>query len=295
MVWPPGGEPGTPEAEEAEEERQRDQNDRPLLHHADVAHPVPIRLVLVGPGGVPDIPRHYLTYWRFPYQTLPPLPTPDPSYRYLAPHDDTVTPEAALEASRAWLSRQMAMLTDAAARLHMTFPESFMRFMLSPELQACIRQDCCGFMLSNLLVPCPGFEDGYLVAFLRDQQDCLLWCLCLTVEGESCVVAVPSEVLDAIPTVLCDALLGMLEPDQIDGSAEAISTWSDSDERDASWEAARASGGICICAPSFPTFIYRFWLETEIALKLNGDDQTPLTDVERGYVDDYVRQKHLGD
>lgn len=89
-------------------------------------------------GEFRPFPNQYLTYWRFPYETLPPLPTADPTFSYLAPHDDTNTPDPELEASRAWLLRQWATLTPAAARRGITFPESFMRFMLSPELQACI-------------------------------------------------------------------------------------------------------------------------------------------------------------
>jgi hypothetical protein len=245
-------------------------------------------------GEYRPFPQQFVTYWRFPYETLPPLPTPDPSFSYLAPHDETLTPASALEASRTWLFRRWATLTDAVARLRIMLPESFIRFMQSLEMQACIWPGCCAFMLSNLPVPCPGFDGGYLVAFLRDQQDCIVWCLCLTWDGQSCVVAMPSDVLDAIPDIPRDALLGMLEPDQIAGSEEVASTWSGSDEWATSWALATASDGICICAPSFPAFIYRLWIETEIAGKLNGDDQTPLTDAERAYVEHYARQRHIG-
>lgn len=55
--------------------------------------------------------------------------------------------------------------------------------------------------------------------------------------------------------------------------------------RDALWAAATASDGICICAPSFPAFIYRFWIENEITMKLYGDVETLLTDAERGYLE----------
>ncbi len=149
-------------------------------------------------------------------------------------------------------------------------------------------------MLSNLPTPCPGFGGGYLVAFLRDQQDCLVWCLCLTRDGESCVVTVPSEVLDTLSNVRCDALLGMLEPDQIDQISGGEEVVSGNDERDASWEAAIASNGICICALSFPAFIYRLWIENEIAGKLYGDDVTPLTDAEQGYLEHYARLREIG-
>jgi hypothetical protein len=141
------------------------------------------------------------------------------------------------------------------------------------------------------VVPCPGFDGGYLVCFLSDQQDCLVWCLCLTPDGESCVLAVSGDVLDAMPDARRDALLGMLNPDEIPSIEEVVAA---SDERDASWEVATASGGICICARSFASFIYRFWIESEILRKLDGYDTTPLTDAERGYWDQYERQQHSG-
>jgi hypothetical protein len=140
-------------------------------------------------------------------------------------------------------------------------------------------------------VPCPGFDGGYLVCFLRDQQDCLLWCLCLTRDGESCVLAVPSDVLDAMPYARSDALLGMLESDEIESIEEVVASAA---ERDASWEVATSSDGICICAPSFAAFIERLWIESEIARKLDGDDMTPLTNEERGYWDHFERLRHIG-
>lgn len=230
-------------------------------------------------------------YWVFDYESLPPLPTPDPTFRFLAPDDDMIKPNPALDADRAWLHRHLMTLNDSAARRGITLPESFIRFMKSPELQACISSGCWGFILSNQLVPCPGFDGGYLVGFLREQQDCVIWCLCLTWDGQSCVVAVPSEVLDAMPVAHSEMLLGYLEPNEITG-IEAVA--ADHDEQDASLEAAAGRYDICICALSFPSFIHRFWIENEIGWKLNGDDKTPLTDAERDYVEHYARHKHIG-
>lgn len=227
-------------------------------------------------------------YWVFDYELLPPLPAPDPTFRFLAPDDTTIKPDPTLDEYRAWLHQHVITLTDSAAQIGITLPETFIRFMRSPELQARIGSGCWGFILSNQLVPCPGFDGGYLVGFLREQQDCVIWCLCLTRDGESCVVAVPSEILDAMTDIHSETLLGYLEPD------ENATAASDSDERDASWEAATARDEICICSLSFPAFIYRFWIENDIACKLNGDDKTPLTDTERAYVEHYAQQRHSG-
>jgi hypothetical protein len=38
------------------------------------------------------------------------------------------------------------------------------------------------------------------------------------------------------------------------------------------------------CAPGFEAFVYRWWLESTIAMKLNGFDSEPLTEQERRYL-----------
>ena len=227
------------------------------------------------------------TSWLFPYDVdqLPPLPPPDPAFRSLVLEGYTTIPAAKLDASRAWVQRQLATLTASAAHLGITLPESFLLFMRAPELQF-PKWGGCGFTLSNLVVPCPGFDGGYLVCFLRDQQDCLIWCLCLTRDGESCVLALSSDVLDAMPDARRDALLGMLKSDEVDRIEEVVMSAT---EPDASWEVATSSDGIHICAPSFAACIERLWIESEIQRKLDGDDTTPLTAAEQGYWEQFER------
>lgn len=53
-------------------------------------------------------------------------------------------------------------------------------------------------------------------------------------------------------------------------------------------ESESAISGIRICADSFDSFIYQFWVENEISMKLIGHDKTPLTEVERQYLDHTV-------
>lgn len=43
------------------------------------------------------------------------------------------------------------------------------------------------------------------------------------------------------------------------------------------------------CAPSFEAFVYRWWLEATICMKLNGFDNEPLTEEERRYLAHYQR------
>lgn len=232
------------------------------------------------------------TSWLFPYDVdqLPPLPPPDPAFRSLVLDINTTIPKAKLDASRAWVQRQVVTLTASAAHLGITLPESFLLFMRAPELQF-PKWGGCGFTLSNQVVPCPGFDGGYLVCFLRDQQDCLIWCLCLTRDGESCVLALSSDVLDAMDDTRRDALLGMLEPEEVERVEEVAAGAA---EPDASWELATSSNGIHICAPSFATCIERLWIESEIQQKLDGHDMTPLTDAERGYWEQFEQLRHSG-
>lgn len=263
------------------------QDHPPVTRMADIPFPFGWYSFLPGTSWLP-----------YDYDQLPLLPPQAPAFRSRARDGDTTVPDAELDAIRAWVARQLVTLTASAAHLNITLPERFLRFMsvmLAPELQLSI-WGCCGFTLSNLLVPCPGFDGGYLVCFLRDQQDCLIWCLCFTRDGESCVLAVPSDVLDAMPDVRCDALLGMLESDEVASIASIASieeVAAGAAEPDASWEVATSSDGIRTCAPSFAAFIERFWIESEIARKLD-DDATPLTDAERGYWDQFEQQRHSG-
>jgi hypothetical protein len=39
-----------------------------------------------------------------------------------------------------------------------------------------------------------------------------------------------------------------------------------------------------VCAPSFEAFVYRWWLEATIYMKLNEYDSDPLTGEERRYI-----------
>jgi hypothetical protein len=44
---------------------------------------------------------------------------------------------------------------------------------------------------------------------------------------------------------------------------------------------------ITACAPSFEAFVYRWWLESTIVMKLHGFDNEPLTEEERRYLAHY--------
>ncbi len=61
--------------------------------------------------------------------------------------------------------------------------------MAAPELQDRIPScTACEFTFPEAVVPCTGSERGFVVRFLNDQQDVLLWYLYLTRDGEHCVL-----------------------------------------------------------------------------------------------------------
>lgn len=119
----------------------------------------------------------------------------------------------------------------------------------------------CHFALTQLAF-CPGDkEKGYVLRFLHDQQDCVIWHLYLSSEGEECVLA-SHTYLDLVYT----------DPDEFDNITEqeaVAQTW--------------------ICAPSFEAFLYRFWMEN--VLWFNLHKQKPLTEEQRKYLAFYGEEQ----
>lgn len=150
-----------------------------------------------------------------------------------------------------------------------------------------ISSTCCWFNLSNRLVRCPGFDGAYLISFLRDQQDCVVWCLCLIPGRQYYVLAVDDDALMTLSSAEYHVLLGNLEPDEESGDIFAEASRASSADNVA--ETARTN--IWICAPSFESFIYRFWFENEVANKFDPCENTllaPLSDAERRYLEHYT-------
>jgi hypothetical protein len=151
--------------------------------------------------------------------------------------------------------------------------------------------------MSSRLIQCPGFADGYLITALRDQQDCMIWCLCVTRDGRESVLALPLDAVEALPSSDIDALYGISEAEREsyevdDKEGQVIAEETASDAENASPEEraehAKAMDEIRICAPSFDDFLRRLWLEDEIGWKLAGLDLAPLTAVEQRYLEHYT-------
>ena len=200
------------------------------------------------------------TYCLYPYESLPPLP--DERFRgdfaWLgvldASLDRTMEVYRPPQAARERMAARVGQLAMAARRLGLTLPAPFLGFMGAVDLQARIPScTACYFDLSGRIIPCPGRDDAYLIRFLNDQQDVLMWYLYLNRAGDHCVVVSPVYF----------------------------------DDEPLAPEVAAAVGDYGFhCAPSFEAFVYRFWLENRIWFALSEGDMA-LTEEMQAYLDHY--------
>jgi hypothetical protein len=171
---------------------------------------------------------------------------------------------------RASAEAQVAIrdLATQAERLGLTLPPAFIRLMAAPDLLDRIPEYAgCRFSLYVAqLEPCPGSEDGFVARFMNDQQDCVLWYLYLTRHGEEAMLAVRDPYPDA-PSPYLERLVRLDEDGPLtDEQRRAV------------------LANTFVCAPSFEAFIYQWWLEATIYMKLNEYDSAPLTEEERRYL-----------
>lgn len=217
------------------------------------------------------------TYCDYLYEELPPLPPLDGALSWLGEPgwlespDDSPDQREARQRLSAKARDQVRDLATQAERLGVRLPSAFMRLMAAPELHTRIPEYTgCWFNLYDAqLDPCPGSQDGFVVRFLNDQQDCILWYLYLTRQGTEAVLAVG----DPYPNAPSPYLERLARPDEDGPLTEK--------QRQA------VLANISTCAPSFEAFVYRWWLESTIAMKLNGFDGKPLTEEERLYLAHY--------
>jgi hypothetical protein len=207
------------------------------------------------------------TYCLYPYESVPPVPAPDESLAWLGPLDERTDQQMQVHRNAPEERGKLDQIVAAAHRLGLSLPPSFLRLMGSPELQDRIPScTACYFSLSNDIIPCPGSEQGYIVRFLNDQQEVLLWYLYLTPAGEQRVLVTPF----LLEEVAQDGPMN-------DATRQAVI--------DNTFE----------CAPTSAEFIYRFWLENVIWFKLNeGASAAPLTAEEQAYVAHYEGRNGAG-
>jgi hypothetical protein len=223
------------------------------------------------------------TYCQFPYEELPPIPPLDGTLRWLgqpgwleAPGDSPRQRELRQRLSAEARDR-VRDLAAQAEQLGLQLPSAFTLLMAAPDLQAHIPEYAgCWFSFYDddaRLDPCPDSEDGFVVRFLNDQQDCILWYLYLTRQGAEAVLAVG----DPYPEAASPYLERLTRPDE-DGPL------TDKQRR-------AVLANTYACAPSFEAFVYRRWLEATIYMKLNGFDSQPLTEDERRYLAHYQERR----
>jgi hypothetical protein len=201
------------------------------------------------------------TYCFFASESLPPLPALDGSLDWLGPLPEHLDHEMEIHRSYAPEKRgRIDTIAAQAEQLGLTLPLAFLRVMGTNELQERFPScTACFFTLSERIVPCPAAERGYILRFLNDQQDVLLWYLHLTPGGGHCVVVSPYE-LDT--------------PED----AEELTDQGRQNILANTW----------VCAPTFEAFLYRYWLENTIWFHLNESGNAPLTPEEQRYIAHYA-------
>lgn len=180
------------------------------------------------------------TYELYPYESIPPISEElfDGTLQWLTPLDERQSQLMQLyqlpAEERAGNLGKLDNLVRQTQQLGLTLPSAFLRLMSSQELQDQIPScTACYFDLPEKILPCPGSKTGYIIRFLNDQQDVLLWYLYLTPEGEHCVLVTPLSL---------DELTGPEYEEQ----------------------QAQIAQHIFVCAPTFESFIYRFWIENTL-------------------------------
>lgn len=207
------------------------------------------------------------TYCYYPLDSLPPLQLTPGTLDWLGPLDDQTDRQMGIHRNAPGERGALPTIQAEAATLHVTLPEAFVSLMGSPELQDRIPSStACYFKLSDHIVPCIGTEDSYVVRFLNDQQDVLLWFLYLTPDGNQRVL-VSSAPLDELASQYPDG------PTDAQEKAIIANTY--------------------VCALSFDEFIYRWWLENTIWFKLDASDGGKLTEAEQRYLAHYEQRRDV--
>jgi hypothetical protein len=174
------------------------------------------------------------TYGYYPYESLPPVDS------------------AAFTGDFAWLGGTAPPPAAASGRL--TLPGDFVTFLPDARLRRSLEAVSvtgCRTDISDPL-PSPVEPGAFLVRFLRDQQDCVIWYLYVRRDGAAFVVHSSVDYAD--------------ESDDPEEQRTAIH-----------W-----------CAPSFEEFAYRFWAENRLWRALHGGDLSTIEPQLRDYLRHYM-------
>jgi hypothetical protein len=198
------------------------------------------------------------TYERYPYESLPPLDSTQftGTFQWLGGVGDLV-PEQVTK-----LTGLAADLTASGLRL----PQDFITFQTSSNLYGSLDEVSVTGCWTDVSEPLPSpVEPGaFLVRFLRDQQDCVIWYLYLRL-GEAFVV---HSHLDY--------------EYEYEARRDGEQTQTDLDD------AQEQRAAIFWCAPSFEEFAHRFWVENRLWPAVHGGDLSRLEPQLRDYLRHYA-------
>jgi uncharacterized protein (TIGR02996 family) len=199
------------------------------------------------------------TYGGFRYETLPALPV-DQFNGTISWLGGSARKRSASTSPTRNAHPELKQVVEQAQQLNLPLPTAFLTFFGRQSLLRRIRSCTdCFFNLPARLVPAAGAEGGFLLRFYSDSQGCYHWYLYLVPSGAHCVV----------------------------GSDKSVGG-------DRRWEETHGQvgkdnmrkTGWNFSAPSFESFLYRYWIENEIWYALEWD-HTPLTPAQKAYVEHY--------
>jgi hypothetical protein len=208
--------------------------------------------------GYREHPTDYATYSGFAFDELPPIGrTLDDDLGWLVsePAVGASLVEVNDDAARPATNEQLGLLLAGET---VTLPPSFSTFIESTEPRRRIRSCTdCYLDLADFAVPVSG--GGTLIHFLSDSQWVFHWLLYAGSDSSEAVV-------------VTDVPLGFEEG----SNSETVHVFE------------AQAGGAAVCAESFLTFIFRFWIENEMWFKLTDPGSEPrLTDEQRRYAEHY--------
>jgi len=199
------------------------------------------------------------TYERYPYESLPPLDSSQftGAFQWLGRVGEL-------------LSEQVMKLTDVATDLMangLVLPQDFVTFQTRSKLYGLLDSVSVTGCWTDISEPLPSPVDpgAFLVRFLRDQQDCVIWYLYLRPLGEAFVVHSHIDY-------------------ELEYEARRDGEHTETDLDNAQEQRA----AIYWCAPSFEEFAYRFWVENRLWRAVHGGDLSGLEPELRDYLSHYV-------
>lgn len=218
--------------------------------------------------GYRELPEHH-TYESSPLADLPPVPIQlDEDCEWLRSYG-RVHAQGGLDQYERDI--QPSLVEQLAQRAQVELPKSFRLFMTDPDLQSRVRSCAdCYLDPGERIVETIGAIPGQLIHFLSDSQSCAHWYLHILRSGDVAVLessdlyGLEIENSDWIENPSC-----RLERIDIQGLAFVYS------------------------APTFPEFLYRFWIENEIWFALTRKGRGSLTDLGREYVRHYASKRSL--